>query len=253
MIRRARSICFIVAFVLTSAVAFGQKPSFRVLAFYSTNIEPDHADFGRQAVSFFDDLAKKDNFEFKATTNWDDLNPDNLKQYQVVLWLNDSPSVPSQRAAFQQYMDNGGAWLGFHAGGYIDHSTTWPWFADFMTGYFVSNNWPPLPAKLVVDDRTHPATKRLPASFLSPANEWYSWQPNPRLNSHVKVLLTLDPSNYPLGFKDTLVGGDVPVVWSNTKYKMIYANMGHGDKVFTGREQNLLFEDLLLWLGGRSL
>jgi type 1 glutamine amidotransferase len=68
----------------------------------------------------------------------------------------------------------------------------------------------------------------------------------------VKVLVTLDPSNYPLGFKDTLVGGDIPVVWTNTKYRMIYMNMGHGDKIFTNPQQNRLFEDALLWLGGRN-
>jgi hypothetical protein len=29
-------------------------------------------------------------------------------------------------------------------------------------------------------------------------------------------------------------------------------NMGHGDKIFTNPQQNLLFEDALLWLGGHS-
>jgi hypothetical protein len=33
---------------------------------------------------------------------------------------------------------------------------------------------------------------------------------------------------------------------------MIYMNMGHGDKIFTNPQQNRLFEDALLWLGGRN-
>jgi type 1 glutamine amidotransferase len=70
-------------------------------------------------------------------------------------------------------------------------------------------------------------------------------------NKDVKVLLTLDKSNYPLGLKDTIRGGDLPVVWTNTKYRMIYMNMGHGDKIFTDSHQNQLFEDGLLWLGSR--
>jgi type 1 glutamine amidotransferase len=57
--------------------------------------------------------------------------------------------------------------------------------------------------------------------------------------------------NYPLGLKDIIRGGDLPVVWTNTKYKMIYMNMGHGDKIFTSPTQNLLFEDSLLWLAKR--
>ena len=49
--------------------------------------------------------------------------------------------------------------------------------------------------------------------------------------------------------KDTLVSGDLPVVWTNTKYRMLYMNMGHGDKNFTRPTQNRLFENAVLWLG----
>jgi type 1 glutamine amidotransferase len=90
---------------------------------------------------------------------------------------------------------------------------------------------------------------RLPGSFLSPPNEWYIWKPSPRLNKDVKVLLSLSPANYPLGFKDTLEGGDLPIVWTNTQYRMLYMNMGHGDRIFTSDTQNHLFEDAILWLG----
>jgi type 1 glutamine amidotransferase len=55
----------------------------------------------------------------------------------------------------------------------------------------------------------------------------------------------LASSNYPIGLKDTIEGGDVPVVWSNTRYRMIYMNMGHGDKIFNSAEQNRLFEAAL--------
>jgi uncharacterized protein len=41
-------------------------------------------------------------------------------------------------------------------------------------------------------------------------------------------------------------------VWTNTKYRMLYMNMGHGDKIFTDATQNQLIADGLLWLGGRQ-
>jgi uncharacterized protein len=230
----------------------GQEKAFRVLAFYSSNVEPDHVAFAAQAVEFFNGLAARDHFHFESTTQWNDLNPVKLKQYDVILWLNDSPHTSEQRAAFEGYMNHGGGWLGFHAAGYNDSDTHWPWFVNFLGGaVFYGNSWPPLPAELHVDERGHPATKGLEEKFTSPANEWYIWQPSPRLNKDVKVLVTLDPGNYPLGLKDTLTGGDIPVVWTNTKYKMIYVNMGHGDKIFKSSEQNRLFEDTLLWLGNR--
>src|SRR5438876_3161568 len=241
------------AAIVSPAVTLAQPASFRVLAFYTTKGEPDHIAFAEQALTFFAELAKKDNFYFESTTQWETLNADKLKRFQLVLWINDFPTKAEQRAAFQDYMTHGGAWLGFHVSAYNDESTHWPWFLDFIGGsIFYGNNWPPLPAKLIVDNPSHPVTHHLPHTFTSPANEWYIWKPSPRLNKHVKVLLTLDPRNYPIGLKDTIVGGDVPVVWTNTRYRMIYMNMGHGDKIFTSADQNQLFEDAILWLGTRK-
>src|SRR5467141_1289805 len=233
-----------------STGTFGQQTSFKVLAFYSTKVEPDHVLFAEGALKFFSGLSVKNNFTFDSTSNWDDMNDFNLGKYQVVVWLNDEPSKVGQRRAFQEYIENGGAWLGFHVAAYNDKASNWPWFVDFLGGgVFHIISWPPLPAKLIVDDRSHPVTKHLPGSFISPDNEWYIWKPSPRLNKGVRVLVTLDPSNYPIGFKDVLMSGDLPVVWTNTKYKMLYMNMGHGDKIFVSPIQNKLIEDAVLWLG----
>jgi uncharacterized protein len=233
--------------------ALAQQPRFKVLAFYSTNVELDHVLFAQGALKFFSEIAKKDNFAFDSTTNWDDMNDANLAKYQVVAWLNDEPSKAEQKRAFQKYIENGGAWLGFHVAAYNDKDSGWPWFVDFLGGgVFQANDWPPLPAKLTIDDRNHPVTMDLPGSFMAPDNEWYIWKPSPRLNKNVRVLVTLDPSNYPIGFKDVLTSGDLPVVWTNTKYRMLYMNMGHGDKIFTSPIQNKLILDGILWLGTTS-
>ena len=239
---------------LTAFLSAGAAPqkqvSFRALAFYTEKGEPDHIDFAKQALPFFAELARKYNFEFESTTRWEDLNAENLKNVQLILCLNDFPHTGEQRKAFEEYMNGGGAWLGFHVAAYNDEDTKWPWFLDFLGGaVFYGNNWPPLPATLIVEDRAHPVTRRLPASFVSPANEWYIWKPSPRLHQQVKVLLTLDPKNYPIGLKDTIASGDLPVAWTNTRYRMVYMNMGHGDKIFSSNEQNALFEDAVLWLG----
>jgi YVTN family beta-propeller protein len=237
--------------VLSSALpSTAQQPRFKVLAFYSTSVEPDHVQFAEAALKFFAERAVSDNFTFDSTTDWGRLNDGYLKGYQVVVWLNDSPTNGEQRRSFQRYMENGGAWLGFHVSGYNDKDTNWPWFVDFLGGgVFHINSWPPLPAKLVIDDRTHPVARGIPDAYESPSNEWYVWKPSPRLNKDVRVLVTFDPSNYPLGLKDILSGGDLPVVWTNTRYKMIYMNMGHGDKIFTSPIQNKLMGNAANWLG----
>jgi len=227
-----------------------QGPNFRALAFYSTNVETDHVRTGNEALVFFRDLAKRDNFVFDTTTNWDNLNANDLKPYPLILWINDFPHTAAQRAAFQTYMEHGGGWLGFHVAAYNDASTNWPWFVDFLGGaVFFTNNWPVQPAKLVVDDHNHPVTRGMPEAYQAPSNEWYQWKPSPRLNKNVRVLVTLDPSNYPLGVKDVITQGDMPVVWTNTKYHMVYLNMGHGEDIFGNPIQNKLFANAILWLG----
>jgi type 1 glutamine amidotransferase len=223
---------------------------FGALTFYSTTVESDHIKFAKVALVFLRELSEKEHFTLDVTTNWNDLNATNLMKYRVVIWINDFPHTSAQRKTFQDYMVGGGGWLGFHIAGYNDKDTQWPWFVEFFgDSVFYSNNWPALPAKLTVDDRAHPVTRNLPGSFISPTNEWYFWKPSPRLNKDIKVLLTLDPSNYPLGKKDILREGDLPVVWTNTRYRMLYMNMGHGPEVMSDATQNKLIANGLLWLG----
>jgi uncharacterized protein len=243
-------ITLFVLAALTFAAHAQQQPTFRVLAFYSENVEPDHVEFAHQAIKFYSTAGEHDHFEFAATTNWDDLNLAHLAQYQLIVWLNDFPHTARQRTAFEKYMTQGGGWLGFHVAAYNDSDTHWPWFVRFLGGgVFYGNNWPPLPATLTVDDKNHFIARHIPETFLSPSNEWYIWKPSPRLNKDVRVLLTLSPSNYPLGLKDVVAGGDLPVVWTNTRYRMLYMNMGHGDNIFSDSVQNRLFEDAILWVG----
>jgi type 1 glutamine amidotransferase len=225
-----------------------------VLLFFSLNVEADHMLFAIDALKFFAEVGDKHNFRVEATSNWADMNDENLKQYQLVVWLNGTSPSPQQQA-FQRYMESGGAWLGFHVSAYNDKNSRWEWFKEFIGGgAFGVNNWPPLPAKLIVEDTESPVTRGIGKTYLAPTNEWYSWRPSPRLGKDIHVLLSLDPAQYPLGIKGLITDRDpdVPVVWTNTKFKMLYMNMGHGEKVFTSPVQNRVFENGILWLLGKN-
>ena len=237
-----------ILFMLTIQLQ-AQFPRFKMLAFYSTKVEKDHVDFAKAAIFFFKDLTKGNGFVFDTTSNMADLNDEKLKDYSVVMMINDFPHSPAQRAAFEKYMENGGGWFGFHVAAYNDKSTKWPWLLDFLGGgVFYRNNWPPMPAKLLVDDQTHDGTKGLPETFVSPINEWYHWNPSPRERKNIKVLVSLSPENYPLGLTDIVPDGDLPVVWTNTDYRMIYMNMGHDENVFGDATQDMLIINGLRWI-----
>ena len=227
---------------------YAKAPRFKALIYYTQHAEEAHVQFAEQATTFFKKLNYGDGFVLDITTDFSKYPYEKLKEYNVIIMLNTSPNTKAERDAFEQYMENGGGWVGFHAAAYNDKNTHWPWFVKFLGGgVFYCNNWPPQPVLVEVDNEEHPVTKNLPASFVAPASEWYQWTPSPRQNKDVEVLLSLSPKNYPLGIKDVVNFGDFPIVWSNKNYRMIYLNMGHGDEEFIDGTQNLLLVNAFRW------
>jgi type 1 glutamine amidotransferase len=243
----------VAATLLTPPSLVAQQPQAarpKVLAFFTPGGELDHFLFAQQAMRAFGVAAEAGGYAFAATSDWDALNDVNLRDVRVVIWLNDMPHTAAQRLAFERYVGGGGGWLGFHVSGF--GTNAWPWFTEFMGGgRFSANNWPSMPARLNADDLAHPILKGVPATFVAPINEWYSWTPSPRANPNVKILLTLDGSNFPLGVKNTLNGGDIPVAWINTKYRMVYVNYGHGDRIYSAPPLPTMIDNILRWLLSR--
>lgn len=228
---------------------YAKAPRFKALIYYTQHAEEAHVQFAEQATTFFKKLNYGDGFVLDITTDFSKYPYEKLKEYNVIIMLNTSPNTKAERDAFEQYMENGGGWVGFHAAAYNDKNTHWPWFVKFLGGgVFYCNNWPPQPVLVEVDNEEYPVTKNLPASFVAPASEWYQWTPSPRQNKDVEVLLSLSPKNYPLGIKDVVNFGDFPIVWSNKNYRMIYLNMGHGDEEFIDGTQNLLLVNAFRWV-----
>jgi type 1 glutamine amidotransferase len=219
----------------------------KVVAFFTVSGERDHFLFAQQAMRAIGANAVTGGYTFAATSDWDALSDTDLRDVGIVIWLNDMPRTPAQRQAFERYMKEGGGWLGFHVSGF--GSETWPWFGEFLGGSrFRASNWPSLPARVNVDAANHPTMSGVPPTFVAPLNEWYAWTPSPRVNPAVKVLLTLDASNFPLGVKNTLDGADVPVAWINTNYRMVYLNYGHGDRIYSTPVLPLIVDNSLRWL-----
>ncbi|MFC7241374.1 ThuA domain-containing protein [Catellatospora aurea] len=237
-------------------------PAFKVLAFYNGTWDAAHIDFDKEALTWFPQAAAQNNFTWEATTDWSRLNTGNLAQYKVIMFLDDAP--PSgQRAAFQQYMQNGGAWMGFHVTAFNTDPNTWSWYYNTFlgTGAFVSNTWGPTSVTMRTE-RAHPSTTRLPATWTSAVSEWYSWRNDLRNNPSIDILASIDPGSYPVGTdpNQTWYSGYHPLIWTNRDYKMLYANFGHNamnystntrlSSTFASEVQNRWLIDGLLWLGG---
>src|SRR5437763_6544416 len=247
------------------------KPRFRVIGFFTAKEDQAHISFAHAAERWFPEMATKYNFSFDTTSNWKNLNSQFLSNYEVVVFLDTRPEEPAQRAAFQAYMEHGGAWMGFHFAGFAltpsKYPANWDWYHDkFLgSGSYVSNTWRPTSAILRVEDRRHPATRHLPETFKSSRNEWYRWEKDLRQNPDIDILLAIDSTSFPLGTgpkqSEIWHSGYYPVVWTNKKYKMIYFNMGHNDidyehhtnkdlsHTLGNPQEDKLILNSLIWLG----
>lgn len=273
-LRKALPLCLFAIFLtglLQTADAQSKKPKFKVIAFYTGKNDQAHISYMHEANKFFPKIAAENNFTYDSTTDWSKLNAKFLSDYQVVLFLDTRPEAPEQRAAFQQYMENGGAWMGFHFAAFAltpsAFNQDWDWYHEkFLgSGQYASNTWRPTSAVLRVEDRKNPATKNLPETFKASPNEWYRWEHDLRKNPDIKILLSIDSTSFPLGTgpkkHEIWHSGYYPVVWTNKNYKMLYLNMGHNDIDYEGKTnktlsytfdnevQNKLVVDGLLWLG----
>jgi hypothetical protein len=249
------------------------SPSFNVIAFYTGRSDQAHISFVHEANKWFPRAASQAGFTYRSTTNWADLNDQVLAAYQVVVFLDTRPEDPLQRAAFRRYMEKGGAWMGFHFAAFALTPSAvpqnWDWYHnEFLgSGSYAGNTWRPTSAVLRVENAGHPVLRHVPLTFKSAPNEWYKWSNDLRTNANIQILLSIDPTSYPLGTgpkaHEIWHAGYYPVAWTNKRYRMLYFNMGHNDIdyehktdkelsfTFENETQNRLILDSLLWLGGR--
>ena len=99
------SLIFLLLLSISSLNA--QFPRFKALAFYSDEVEPAHVEFAHDAIQFFEELSSGEGFVFETTQRMDDLMAEKLKDYSVIIMLNDFPHTDEQRKAFQKYMEEG--------------------------------------------------------------------------------------------------------------------------------------------------
>jgi hypothetical protein len=231
-------------FTVLSIHLEAQQTKFNVIAFYTAKEDPAHISFVHEANQWFSTKGKELHFKYDSTNNWNNLNAGFLANYQLVIFLDTRPDSLPQRLAFQNYMKNGGAWMGFHFSAFAltpsAFNQNWDWYhQEFLgSGEYKGNTWRPTNATLKLKPNQLPFTKDLPTQFIAAPNEWYSWQNDLSKNKNIQVLLSIDSASFPLGTgtkpHEIWHSGDYPVAWTNTNYRMVYFNIGHNDMDYDG-------------------
>ncbi|MDX1327434.1 MAG: ThuA domain-containing protein [Arenibacter sp.] len=170
-------------------------------------------------------LGMTNNFAVTQTSDSLQFSSANLKNYQLVVFLNTTMDVlgDAEQRAFEEYIRGGGSFMGIHAA--ADTEYEWPWYGKLVGAYFKSHP-KQQEALLEVVDRNHPATEHLEDTWTH-FDEWYNFR---NINPDIQVVMQLDESSYEGG-----ENGDYhPIAWYHEfdGGRAFYTGLGHTEAAY---------------------
>lgn len=211
---------------------------------------------------FFAELAAEKGFGFFTTANPAVFNDEDLTRFEVIMFNNVTGIAlsPEERAAFERWMNRGGAWLGLHGSGDFSFMG-WSWYQEHLIGArFIGHTMAPQfqTASLVVLDPAHPITDDLPPNWEH-RDEWYSFDrvPDPTL---FKPLIGIDEATYsPTNTvvdrwpEDLRMGASPdqhPMIWATKDdcYRGVYSAIGHGFESYRDPNYRALLTAAFDWV-----
>jgi len=196
----------------------------------------------RQTLSSL--AARTGEFTVTATEDFSQVTAARLQTVDVLMFVLTSGELAfddSQKAAIIGFVQNGGGFIGAHSA--TDTLYGWPDYGRLVGAYFKEHPWVQ-DATVLVEDRDHPSTRALGASFRL-NEEYYTFRDNPRAQVH--VLLSLDAAS---------VGttGDYPLAWSQTigQGRSFYTALGHFDATWSDARFQEHLRGAIRWVGKRE-
>jgi type 1 glutamine amidotransferase len=181
-------------------------------------------------------------YQVRILEHASELTAARLRHAAAVVFLNTSGELAmtsEQRAALLQFVRDGGGFVGTHSASDTFHA--WPQYVALLGGEFERHPFVGT-GVVVVEDASHPATRRLGPSFTI-MEEFYFFRQNPRASAH--VLARLDVSSF---------GGDGhedrPLVWCRRegKGRVFYDALGHFSETWRDDRQRALLAGGIAWV-----
>ena len=225
--------------------------SFRALAFSKTaGFRHSSIDEGHAAL---DVLAEENGFQLDHTEDASLFTPEILAAYDTVVFLSTTGDVldEDQQAAFEEYIQSGGGYVGIHSAS--DTEYEWNWYGHLVGAYFISHPPGTANAAIDVEEHEHASTAGLPDRYER-IDEWYNFKsPDfltvgdddypPRGAGDIHILATVDESTYDEQ-DGNATDDDHPMTWCQ-RYdggRSWYTAMGHTEASYV--EPNFLAQVL---------
>ncbi|WP_299130768.1 ThuA domain-containing protein [uncultured Winogradskyella sp.] len=233
-------ICFLPVILLPFGV-MAQKEQPNLLVF--TKTEGFRHKSIPAGINLMTELARNNNWNISFTEDSNDFEVENLKQYNVIVFLNTTGNVfnARQKEALKTYMASGKGFIGIHAA--TNTEMEWLWFTDMIGAVF----------------RDHPkvqnATLRIEKSIAHLAinhlnetevfrDEWYNFKKP--VSEDVNVLAYLDEESYQGKKMNTK---NHPITWYHhyNGGRVFYTGMGHTAEIYEDSRFKKLIQGAINW------
>jgi type 1 glutamine amidotransferase len=186
-------------------------------------------------------LGSANGFKVTTTDNTDGYFTEAfLSNCAAVCFVNTTGTIftNAEAAAFEQYMRNGGGYVGVHASTDCEYDRTW--YAQMTGANFNGHPFNIATAKVKVLHKNHPSTDFIGQDTLLRTDEWYFWANNPGFqnkplvdpaeNDSITVLMELVESS----IQDSSLNHFHPICWCKSygSGRVWYCGFGHDPATF---------------------
>ena len=246
--------CAVLLLIFSTLSARATSAPIKVLIFSKT-ADYRHASIPA-GISAIQELGALHGWDVDATEDASQFSDDNLKRYDVVVWLNTSGNIldSRQKAAYERFQQSHKGTVAIHEAGTDTERDAWPWYRK-MASVLFSGHPMIQKATVVVHDQTHPASFALPLEWEH-VDEWYSFASDPRLDRDVHVLASVDERTYDPGkFAMGKGARDHPIAWYKNYDggRYFYTTLGHTYESYrSDRYFRALLVGAIEWAAGRK-
>lgn len=216
--------------VIFAAACAAANP--RILV-YTRNYTPDGKGYVHDNIATSIEAIRKmgaeHGFDVEASDDPKLFTRANLKKYAALVFSNSNNEAfenDEQRAAFREYLEAGGGYVGIHSASGSERA--WPYYWSVAGGKFLRH--PKMQTFTVrVKDPNHPATRGLPSTFEWNDECYY----HDNMAPDIQVLLVTDPAKIDdprkAEYPGDRFGDSLPLAWHHTvgKGRAFYTALGH--------------------------